>query len=237
MKKNIGTFESANEMYIELANRLMESEEIGPRGLKTKELINTSFELTDPLKSIITLTERDLSIKYIIGELLWYLMGKNDLNFISNFSNFWTKLSDDNITCNSAYGHIIQNKHNINQLDYVIEILKKDKDTRRAIVVLNTPFETQFSSKDVPCTMNLQFLIRDNKLSLFVNMRSNDFNFGLPYDIIYFTLLQEIVFEELLDFYPDLKIGTYTHHSISTHVYEKDYDLLKRIANSKKEEK
>jgi thymidylate synthase len=227
---NFGTFDNADDLYVQIAKDLLKAPEYGPRGYKTKELINTSFTLTNPLRSYVTSYKRDLSTSYIVGELLWYMMGRNDVDFISNFSSFWKKITDDGKTSNSAYGYIIQKKFNFNQLDYVIETLKQDKDSRRAIVVINTPFEDQLKSKDIPCTMNLQFIIRNNQLDMFVNMRSNDFNFGLPYDIIYFTTLQEIVYTKLKKTYLDLKLGTYNHHSISTHVYERDYNMLKSIA-------
>jgi thymidylate synthase len=231
---NFGTFNNANELYIKIAYDLLHAPEYGPRGYKTKELINTSFTLTNPLSAYITLFERNLNTSYIVGELLWYVMGRNDVAFISQFSKFWEKITDDGKTSNSAYGYIIQKKFNFNQLDYVIETLIQDKDSRRAVIVINTPFENQIKSKDIPCTMNLQFIIRNNKLDMFVNMRSNDFNFGLPYDIIYFTLLQEIVYNKLKKIYLDLELGNYNHHSISTHVYERDYDMLKKIANKNK---
>lgn len=227
---NFGTFNNADELYSQIAKDLLKAPEYGPRGLKTKELINTSFTLTNPLKSYVTMPERNLNTAYIVGELLWYLMGKNDVQFISQFSKFWEKITDDGITSNSAYGYIIKNKFNFDQLEYVIETLKKDQDSRRAIIIINTPFENQINSKDITCTMNLQFIIRENKLHMFTNMRSNDFNFGLPYDIIYFTTLQEIVYNKLKKVYYDLKLGTYNHHSISTHVYERDYDMLKKVA-------
>lgn len=227
---NFGTFNNANELYIKIAYDLLNADEYGPRGYKTKELLNTSFTLIDPTKSFVTLNERNLSVSYIVGELLWYLMGKNDLTFISQFSKFWEKITDDGITSNSAYGYIIKNKFNFDQLEYVVETLKQDKDSRRAIIVINTPFYNQINSKDIPCTMNLQFIIRDNKLNMYTNMRSNDFNFGLPYDIIYFTTLQEMVYNKLKNTYYKLALGTYNHHSISTHVYERDYNMLKKIA-------
>ena len=50
-----------------------------------------------------------------------------------------------------------------------------------------------FQHKDIPCTVSLQFLIRENKLHLFVNMRSNDVFLGLPHDIFCFTMIQEII--------------------------------------------
>lgn len=227
---NIGNFNSANELYIQLAKDLKDHGNlVGPRGLQTLELTDAFFTLNKPLNSYITLRSRNLSNSYVIGELLWYFSGRNDLKYISKFSKFWNNISDDEKTSNSAYGYILMLKHNFNQIDYVIDALKKDKDTRRAILIFNTPYPEQKDTKDMICTLNAQFLIRDNKLNMYINMRSNDINFGLPYDIIFFTTLQAYIHMKLFDVYEDLNIGTYNHHATSLHIYEKDFNLLDKV--------
>lgn len=229
---NFGSFKHANDLYAKIAKDLKEhGQMVGPRGLQTLELLDTHFTLENPLNSYVTLKARNLSNAYVIGELLWYFSGRNDLKFISKYSKFWNKISDDGVTSNSAYGYILMHKHNFNQIDFVVEALKKDIETRRAVVTFNTPYPEQKDTKDMVCTLNAQFLIRDNKLNMYVNMRSNDFNFGLPYDLIFFTTLQAYVHMQLLDTYEDLEIGTYNHHVGSTHVYEKDFAMMDDIIN------
>jgi thymidylate synthase len=77
----------------------------------------------------------------------------------------------------------------------VLEELKNDPDSRRAVMHINQPPDlgraVGAGSKDVPCTMSLQLLIRDRKLHMHVLMRSNDVVWGMPYDVFSFTCLQE----------------------------------------------
>jgi hypothetical protein len=85
---------------------------------------------------------------------------------------------------------------------YVAELLK-DHDSRRALVLINRAndqiYAVDHGSKDVPCTLSLQFFVRDNKLHLHAHMRSNDVFWGLTYDLFSFTMLQEVMMLELRD--------------------------------------
>jgi thymidylate synthase len=82
-------------------------------------------------------------------------------------------------------------------------------------------------TKDIPCTLNLQFLLRDNKLNMIVNMRSNDIIWGLPYDLFVFTNMQEVVANTL-----GVELGWYLHRPGSLHLYKKHYDLFKEVGNN-----
>jgi thymidylate synthase len=96
-------------------------------------------------------------------------------------------------------------------------MLQKDSDTRQAVVALYRPNDCGISTKDMPCTLTLQFMIRNDKLNLIVNMRSNDLWFGGVYDIFCFTALQELMANEL-----KVEVGLYYHHVGSFHLYEKN---------------
>ena len=134
----------------------------------------------------------------------------------------WNRISDDGVTNNSAYGYLIQKKHGFNQFVKIIELLQKDPNTRRAVINLNTPNERVIETKDEPCTISLQFFVRDGKVDLTTVMRSNDIWFGLTFDIIYFTELQKWVADFL-----GYEYGTYTHFAGSFHTYERDYEKIK----------
>ena len=107
------------------------------------------------------------------------------------------KISDDGLTANSAYGARIFKKNKIianetlNQWEYVKNELMNDPDSRRAVVHIRVPQDSATAKLDVPCTLTLQFFIRDKKLHMIVNMRSSDIIFGLTYDVPAFTLFQE----------------------------------------------
>ena len=78
--------------------------------------------------------------------------------------------------------------------------------------------------KDIPCTCNIQFLIREEKLNMYVQMRSNDVFVGLPHDVFAFTMIQEIFAKKL-----GKKLGVYKHYTTSLHLYETDEDKAKQF--------
>lgn len=208
---------SIDDIYLTLCKDLLKAQRVG----NTRELNNVKLVLKDITKNIVSV--RDLSPSYLAGELLWYFNGDNSLEFISNFSKFWTHLSDDGKTCNSAYGYLMQIKYGFNQIEKVIEILEADPLSRRAKINLNAPNPNVKETLDEPCTMSVHFMIRKNNLDCTVVMRSNDVWFGFPYDVAFFTTLQKYIAQRL-----GVGYGWYTHFAVSFHMYDRD---AKKIAS------
>ena len=216
-----------DKVYIDICKKILKDGIVihdtkGRTSEDTREIRNFQFTIHNPKKSILSV--RNLSYNYLCGELSWYMIGSNDLKYIAEFGSLWNKMTDDGKTVNSAYGDIIFNRHNFNQLDTIINLLKTDKNSRRAVININVPNKNVITTHDEPCTICLQFLIRDEKLHLTAMMRSNDIWFGLPYDIIFFTCLQQIVANEL-----NVDCGTYTHFASSLHMYLRDEDKIKDV--------
>lgn len=229
----MGEFLSFSDCYIQLARKLAREPDyvVSPRGMRVKELSCVGFTLTDPLNRLIHVEGRKASLEYAFAELLWYLSGDDTLAWISHYSSFWMTVSDDGITANSAYGARIFKSHArigscVNQWQYVIDELRRDPDSRRAVIHIRVPSDSLINSKDVPCTLTLHFMQRNGKLDLIVNMRSSDIVFGLTYDVPAFTVLQELLALTL-----NIDVGTYTHISNSLHVYERHFDMLDAIAD------
>jgi thymidylate synthase len=84
-------------------------------------------------------------------------------------------------------------------------------------------------NKDFVCTMYANFFIRDNKLNMKIQMRSNDIFYGLTFDAPFFAFLQQSIHIKLLETYPDLELGTYYHFADNLHFYERHFDLAKSI--------
>lgn len=207
-----------DDIYLELIKQLFEE---GKTVGNTLELSNVKFVLKSVggnRTPILNLTDRNFSIEYLLAELVWYFSGDNSMKFISKFGSIWEKLSDDGETNNSAYGYILQQKHGFNQVDKIIELLKIDPNSRRAVLNLNVPNKKVIETHDEPCTIALQFLLREDKLDCTVMMRSNDIWFGLPYDVVFFVELQKYIAKQL-----DVHAGDYTHFAVSLHMYEKDF--------------
>lgn len=190
------------------------------------EINNYMFTINDVSGDVVALKSRNTSLTYLAAETLWYWAGRNDVDFIGKFAKLWTKISDDGITNNSAYGYILQKKHGFNQIEKIIELLKFDRQSRRAVLNINVPNENVISTKDEMCTIALNFYIRDDKLNCTAIMRSNDVIFGLTYDLTYFIQLQKYIANKV-----GVEVGSYTHFATSMHFYSVDYDKVKAIAN------
>lgn len=216
-----------DQIYLNLCKELYtEGEDVG----NTLELSNVQITLHNIEENIVGI--RNLSASYLLGEWLWYFTARNDMKFISKFGSAWEKLTDDGITNNSAYGYIMMKKFGFDQIEKVIDLLRADPNSRRAVINLNTPNEDVISTKDEPCTIALQFRIRNERLYCTTMMRSNDIWLGLPYDIAFFTELQMFIADVL-----GVKYGTYTHFDVSLHVYDRDIPKIQDIVFHKFKEK
>lgn len=179
------------------------------------EILNAITIIKDPTKNVMKDPVRNLSMRYGIGELLWYLSANNKLSQIQKYTRGWDRMTDDGETVNSNYGYCIAKKYGFDQLKFVINELKKNPNSRRAVIHIKEPSDKP--SNDVNCTVCLQFFIREGKLYMTTYMRSNDVWFGFPYDVFQFTCLQ-IYLSMVLE----VELGTYTHVAGSLHLYERN---------------
>jgi thymidylate synthase len=155
----------------------------------------------------------------------WYMQRDTNIGFINNFSNFWQGIATPEGYINSNYGFILFD----DQLEWAKNALIKDKNTRQAVCFLNRPKYQYEGNKDFVCTMYLNFWIRDNKLNMKVQMRSNDIFYGLSYDAPFFAFVQQTMWHWLKDTHENLELGTYYHCADNTHFYERHFDIAKNI--------
>jgi thymidylate synthase len=176
-----------NIQWLELLQKILnEGNDIVCRNYITKEIlfVRTPVMMSHPL---ITLKRRALGYRFACAEAAWVLSGDNRVSTIKEYSNMIDKFSDDKVTFFGAYGPKI-----VDQLEYITRTLVKDIYSRRA--VLNIWREKPPLSLDIPCTLNIQFLVRKEQdgshyLHLVDNMRSSDAWLGVPYDWFTFSML------------------------------------------------
>lgn len=205
-----------------LANQAEEGWKNNSRdGAVVGEICDAVFCIEDPTKNIVTNSIRKMPMRYAIGELAWYLSGSNRVSDIARFAKKWVDISDDGVHNNSAYGWRIYDKFDFNQWEYVKGLLQRDPNTRQAIIHIKDADNRP--TKDTPCTVYLQFLLRDGKLNLSVHMRSNDIWMGVPYDMFSFCFLQMKMAMEL-----GVEIGQYTHYAGSLHMYARDFESAQK---------
>jgi thymidylate synthase len=211
-------------------NILKNIDEIGsesqPRDMKVKELPLTTIGI-DSYLPIANFESRSFNWKYFAGELAWYLRKDNDVDYIGQFSGFWSTLTNPNSNqINSNYGSLLFNE----QLEWVVDSLKADQNSRQAIAFLNQPKFQFEGNKDFVCTMYLNFFIRNNQLHMKVQMRSNDVFYGLTFDAPFFAFVHQHVHLWLKDTYPELELGVYYHCADNTHFYERHFELAEKIS-------
>lgn len=108
------------------------------------------------------------------------------------------------------------------QLPFIYEELKRNPDSRRAVVdIRDWKKDTSHGNTSPACLQHMQFFIRDGKLHMKVLMRSNDAPEATFMNMFAFIMLLKRVADEL-----GVDAGTYTHRANSFHCYEKDFKLL-----------
>lgn len=194
-------------------------------GAVVGEIINAVTVIEDPTRCILKSPIRKLPMRYCVGELLWYLSGSNRLDAIRLYTGAWDRMSDDGETVNSNYGHRIQ--HAVDEVDgklfdqmkMVEHLLSVDPNSRQAVIHIKQARDVIVNpTKDLNCTVCLQFFIREGKLYMTTYMRSNDLWMGFPNDVFQFTCMQIYLAMRL-----NVGLGLYTHIAGSLHMYERDY--------------
>lgn len=186
---------------------------VASRG-KAAELTGVLLQIKNP-RARLSRSEKRGTVFSCLGELLWYLAGSKDLAFISYYIPHYKNDSEDNLTIYGGYGPRLFNTRGINQVLNVIKLLREKPSSRRAVIQLFDAEDISMERKEIPCTCTLQFMIRNQRLYMFTNMRSNDAFLGLTHDVFTFTMLQEIVARSL-----SIELGTYNHFVGSLHLYE-----------------
>ena len=205
-------FRNANAAYEYLHDKIIRE---GIDFAGTKALFNVGFYITDPMDNKIINRERNWKEEYALAEWQWYLSEDNSIGKLGEIygtiPQIWYKIADAAGKVNSNYGW--QWGRN-NQIDYIVDLLKNNKDTRQAAISIYDAKEHDCYSKDTPCTYAVQFTILHGRLNMCVVMRSNDLWYGFCNDQYCFSQLQEMISLEL-----GIETGTYYHFAHNMHLY------------------
>ena len=186
----------------------------------TKAKFNVSFTLQDVSNKIVTTPQRKFNEDYAEYEWNWYLKGDRDASEIGDRAKIWKQMMVEGTTeVNSNYGYFWNKNY---QLSRVVQELRVNKETRRAIVVHYDINELDRYKYDTPCNDVLNFYIKDDKLHLTVFARSIDLVFGFCNDQYTFAKLMEMVAFQL-----DIPVGEMHWMVTNLHIYPRHYDMLK----------
>lgn len=181
----------------------------------TKCLYNIGFYIDNPMDNKIYTDFRKWKSSYAELEWQWYLSENRNVSEIKKHAKIWDKMHNGDNIVNSNYGY----QWNRNgQLDYIIEELTRNKNSRRAVLTIYDGKDHKIHQFDTPCTLNIVFNITNNKLNMSVLMRSNDLWFGFCNDQFCFSMLQKLVSDRL-----GIEIGWYYHFVNNLHIYERHY--------------
>ena len=182
--------------------------------------------------------------KYVKAELDWYksmdlsIIGHEGIESNPTWQSCCTK--DEKKEINSNYGWCVFSEENGSQYDNCLEVLKKDKTTRNAIIMYNRPEIYKDYKRDgmhdMICTFMSHFFIRNNKLYMIHNMRSNDIRYGfICSDLAWNCFVYQNMYEDLKSTYPDLEVGTIIWTSDSMHLYSRHFEDLKNFVESEQD--
>jgi len=203
-----------NSAYIELNDFIKTcGTPLDPRGLKCKEVRPASFTLLNPHKSLYVGVKRRLNYRFFAVETVGYLGGRSDkdyMDLLCQSNQNMRKFEGKDGTLEGAYGPVLQKS-----LYEAQKILEADPHTRQCVCSLWSPGINDKISVNTMCTCLLQFMTGDTgKLNMSVYMRSNDINWGTPYDVAAFSTIQICMASSL-----GMDVGTYTHIAGSLHIY------------------
>lgn len=158
---------------------------------------------------------RDINPFFHLFEALWIIQGRQDVGFLKLFNSKMAEYSDNGYTFHAAYGHRLRYAQGFDQIEAAVNLLKKDPDSRRAVLQIWDASSDYRDSKDLPCNDMIFLRINEGALDLTVANRSNDVIWGAyGTNAVQFSILQEYIAALL-----GVGIGTYTQISHNYHVY------------------
>jgi len=178
----------------------------------------------DLSKGFPVVTTKKLHLRSIIHELLWFLKGETNIQYLKeNGVSIWDEWADENGELGPVYGSQWRNwptpdgKH-IDQISQIIDQIKNNPNSRRIMV-------SAWNVSDVPnmalppCHALFQFYVADGKLSCQLYQRSADVFLGVPFNIASYALLTMMVAQVC-----DLEPGDFIHTLGDAHLYSNHLD-------------
>lgn len=229
------TYKNATEALPGLLSKVLsEGDTVESRNGTTRELTMQQVTLTDPWPLEITTPGRKVSLPAQIAETMWLLAGRNDVEWLSHYLPRAKEFSDDGKTWRGGYGPRIRRWESsdgwqhLDQLAHVVDLIKADPQTRRAVLNIYNPSIDMEPGKDIPCNNWVHLLPRDGKLHAHVAIRSNDLFWG-------WSGINSFEWSALLTIVAGLtglQRGSITFSISSLHLYDKHWERAANISNS-----
>lgn len=180
---------------------------------------------------MITLRNNSKTIKNAIDEILWIWQKKS--NKVSELnSHIWDQWAGEDGTIGKAYGYQLAKKYQfktkegikeMDQVDYVLYLLKNDPSSRRIMTNLFNHEELKDMNLE-PCAYGTQWSVKGGKLHLILNQRSQDMLTANGWNVMQYAALQ-MMFAQV----SGLEVGTLTHNIGDCHIYDRHIPLVKQL--------
>lgn len=171
-------------------------------------------------------TTKKVHLKSIIHELLWFLKGETNIQYLKeNGVSIWDEWADENGELGPVYGKQWRSWEGANgvvvdQVKDLIDQIKKNPDSRRLIISAWNVAELPKMAL-MPCHSLFQFYVANGELSCQLYQRSADVFLGVPFNIASYALLTLMVAQVC-----DLKPGTFVHSFGDVHIYNNHIDQV-----------
>jgi thymidylate synthase len=179
------------------------------------------FDLADGFPA---LTTKKLHLRSIIHELLWFLKGETNIQYLKeNNVSIWDEWADENGDLGPVYGKQWRSWQGadgveVDQVKELIHTIKTNPDSRRMIIsawnVADLP-----KMKLMPCHCLFQFYVADGKLSCQLYQRSADVFLGVPFNIASYALLTMMIAQVC-----GLQYGDFVHSFGDVHLYNNHFE-------------
>jgi thymidylate synthase len=179
------------------------------------------------------LTTKKVHLRSIICELIWFLQGSCDNNWLQERGvSIWNEWALENGDLGPIYGKqwrswACPDGSTIDQISDVIEMIRRKPDSRRLLVnawnPADLPDESLSPQENVrrgraalpPCHTLLQFYVAEGRLSCQLYQRSADLFLGVPFNIASYALLTHMIAQQC-----DLEVGDFVHTFGDCHLYQ-----------------
>ena len=217
--------------YLDLLGLILEEGSLSDNRTSTKTISSFGHTMKFDLVPFPLITTKKVFFKGVVHELLWFLQGDQNIDYLKkNNIKIWNAWAHEN-KVGPMYGY--QWNRN-NQLEEVIENIKKNPNSRRHVVsawnIDDLPNETLSPEENVkngkmtlaPCHILFQFNVRDTFLDIAVYQRSMDMFLGSPFNIASYALLTHMIAQQC-----SLTPSKMTYFVGDAHIYVNHLDQIK----------
>lgn len=228
---------SADDVWRE-ASRLLSTDAAGrtlhrSRSGDTHELLHVGIEIEAPRQRWVLSRRPAMNPAFAIAETVWILAGSNDAAILNYWFPGLPRFAGTGAKYAGAYGHRLVHHFGLDQVQRACDVLAGNPGSRQVVLQLwdarqDLPEKNgEPAASDVPCNLMSILQIRDGRLDWTQIMRSNDVHRGLPYNLVQFTILHELMAGWL-----DVAMGSYHHWADSLHAYVDAMDEFSCAASS-----